>query len=108
MTGDGAADVKPIAHLYKSQVYGMARFLGLPERVTSATPTTDAYSLAQGQDESSFALPYAQLDLALWALNHDRPVGELAAAPGVTQAQAQAGTDDLPAKPRTTSNQTER
>src|SRR3546814_14413373 len=65
-----------IAHLYKSQVYGMARFLGLPERVTSATPTTDTYSLAQGQDEFYFALPYVQMDLALWALNHDRPVGE--------------------------------
>src|SRR3546814_7796442 len=72
--GDGAADVKPIAHLYKSPVYGMARFLGLPERVTSATPTTDTYSLAQGQDEFYFALPYAQMDLALWALNNDRPV----------------------------------
>src|SRR3546814_4294453 len=80
----------------------MARFLGLPERVTSATPTTDTYSLAQGQDEFYFALPYAQMDLALWALNHDRPVGELAAALGVTQAQAQAVHDDIRAKRRTT------
>ncbi|MDH5766919.1 MAG: NAD(+) synthase, partial [Gammaproteobacteria bacterium] len=29
--GDGSADVKPIAHLYKTQVYAMARHLGLPE-----------------------------------------------------------------------------
>src|SRR3546814_7145466 len=65
----------------------MARFLGLPERVTSATPTTDTYSLAQGQDEFYFALPYAQMDLVLWALNHDRPVGELAAALGVTRSE---------------------
>src|SRR3546814_18637584 len=76
----------------------MARFLGLPERVTSATPTTDTYSLAQGQDEFYFALPYVQMDLALWALNHDRPVGELAAALGVPQAQAQAVHDDIRAK----------
>src|SRR3546814_4263061 len=80
----------------------MARFLGLPERVTSATPTTDTYSLAQGQDEFYFALPYAQMDLALWALNHDRPVGELAAALGATQAQAQAVHDDIRAKCPTT------
>ena len=46
--GDGSADVKPIAHLYKSQVYGMARHLGLPERVCAAIPTTDTYSLSQG------------------------------------------------------------
>ncbi len=100
--GDGSADVKPIAHLYKSQVYGMAKFLGLPERVTSATPTTDTYSLAQGQDEFYFALPYAQMDLALWALNHKRPASELAAALGLDEAQAQAIYDDIRAKRRTT------
>ncbi len=43
--GDGAADVKPIAHLYKTQVYAMARHLGLPEEICSSTPTTDTYSL---------------------------------------------------------------
>lgn len=100
--GDGAADVKPIAHLYKSQVYGMARFLGLPERVTSVTPTTDTYPLAQGQDEFYFALPHAQMDLALWALNHDRPAAELGAALGVSAARAQAVYDDIRAKRRTT------
>ena len=100
--GDGSADVKPIAHLYKSQVYAMARHLGVPERVTSATPTTDTYSLAQGQDEFYFALPYAQMDLALWALNHDRPASELATALGLPEAQAQAIYDDIRAKRRTT------
>src|SRR3546814_15961307 len=80
----------------------MARFLGLPERVTSATPTTDTYSLAQGQDEFYFALPYAQMDLELWALNHDRPVGELTAALGVNKAQAQAVHDDISANRRPT------
>ena len=100
--GDGSADVKPIAHLYKSQVYAMARHLGVPERVTSATPTTDTYSLAQGQDEFYFALPYAQMDLALWALNHGRPASELAGALGLPEAQAQAIYDDIRAKRRTT------
>ena len=100
--GDGAADVKPIAHLYKSQVYGMARHLGLPERVCAAVPTTDTYSLAQGQDEFYFALPYRQMDLALWALNHGRGADELAAALGIGVAQAQAVYDDIKAKRRTT------
>ena len=93
--GDGAADVKPIAHLYKSQVYAMARHLGLPERVCAAVPTTDTYSLAQGQDEFYFALPYAQMDLAVWALNHNRPAHELAAAIGVDDATAEAVYADL-------------
>lgn len=100
--GDGSADVKPIAHLYKSQVYAMARHLGLPERVCAAIPTTDTYSLAQGQDEFYFALPYAQMDLALWALNHGRPARELAAAIGVDEATAEAVYTDIRAKRRTT------
>ncbi|GAB2506712.1 NAD(+) synthase [Pseudoxanthomonas sangjuensis] len=100
--GDGSADVKPIAHLYKSQVYAMARHLGLPERVCAAVPTTDTYSLSQGQDEFYFALPYQQMDLALWALNHDRPASELAAALGISEAQAEAVYEDIRNKRRTT------
>jgi NAD+ synthase len=68
--GDGSADLKPIAHLYKSQVYDLARHLDLPEEVCNATPTTDTYSLAQGQDEFYFALPYREMDLALWSYNN--------------------------------------
>ena len=100
--GDGSADVKPIAHLYKSQVYAMARHLGLPERICAAIPTTDTYSLSQGQDEFYFALPYKQMDLALWALNHDLPAAQLAIALSISEAQAQAIYDDIQNKRRTT------
>ncbi|MCM5681384.1 NAD(+) synthase [Schlegelella sp. S2-27] len=100
--GDGAADLKPIAHLYKTQVYAMARHLGLPEAVCAAEPTTDTYSLPQGQDEFYFALPYAQMDLALWARNHDVPAEELAHALGVSDSRAQAIFRDIDAKRRGT------
>ena len=100
--GDGSADVKPIAHLYKTQVYTLARYMGLPDDICSATPTTDTYSLPQGQDELYFALPYAQMDIALWALNHGRPASELAAALGISEAQAQHVYNDIEAKRRTT------
>lgn len=100
--GDGSADVKPIAHLYKSQVYAMARALGLPERVCAAVPTTDTYSLPQGQDEFYFALPYRQMDLALWALNHGRPAASLCAPLGVDERQAEAIFEDIRTKRRTT------
>jgi len=76
--GDGSADVKPIAHLYKSQVYAMARHLGLPDNICNATPTTDTYSLAQGQDEFFFALPYQDMDVALWCYNEKWPATDLA------------------------------
>jgi NAD+ synthase len=100
--GDGAADVKPIAHLYKTQVYAMARHLGLPERVCAAEPTTDTYSLAQGQDEFYFALPYSSMDLALWAHNHGVEAAELARALGTDAASAEAIYRDIEAKRRTT------
>src|SRR5438132_4099285 len=86
--GDGAADLKPIAHLYKTQVYAMARHLGLPEDICSAQPTTDTYTLPQGQDEFYFALPYAQMDRALWSLNHGLPADDLATSLGVSTEQA--------------------
>ena len=100
--GDSAADVKPIAHLYKSQVYGMARHLGLPDRVCTAVPTTDTYSLQQGQDEFYFALPYRQMDLALYALNHGYAASALASVLGIDSARAQAIYDDIANKRRTT------
>ena len=68
--GDGLADVKPIAHLYKTQVYELAEFLGVPTEIRSRTPTTDTYSLPQTQEEFYFALPTATLDLVLYAHNH--------------------------------------
>jgi len=81
--GDGSADVKPIAHLYKTQVYALARHMELPEEICSATPTTDTYSLQQGQDEFYFALPYDKMDVALWTHNHGYPSQELAEALGI-------------------------
>ncbi len=89
--GDGAADVKPIAHLYKTQVYAMARHLGLPDDICSSTPTTDTYSLEQGQDEFYFVLPYPEMDLLLWAKNHAVPEAEAAEVMGLTAEPGRAG-----------------
>jgi NAD+ synthase len=85
--GDGAADLKPIAHLYKSQVYRLAEFLRIPEEIRSRPPTTDTYSLAQGQDEFYFALPYRQMDLCLYAKNHGYPAEAVAPAVGLAPEQ---------------------
>lgn len=67
--GDGSADLKPIAHLYKTQVYQLAEYLGVPEIIRRRPPTTDTYGLAQGQDEFYFPLPYARMDLCLYGKN---------------------------------------
>jgi NAD+ synthase len=100
--GDGAADVKPIAHLYKTQVYAMARHLGLPENICGSTPTTDTYSLEQGQDEFYFVLPYAEMDLLLWARNHDVAPAEAAGVLGLTADQVSRVYRDIDRKRATT------
>jgi NAD+ synthase len=100
--GDGAADIKPIAHLYKTQVYALARELGLAAEITNARPTTDTYSLAQGQDEFYFALPYEQMDLALWAHNHGLSAADLAEAINTTPEHADLIFADIEAKRRAT------
>jgi NAD+ synthase len=100
--GDGSADVKPIAHLYKTQVYALARHLKLPKEICEATPTTDTYSLPQGQDEFYFALPFQQMDLALYALNNGYPASALASAIGITEAQAAHVFRDIEAKRKAT------
>lgn len=100
--GDGAADLKPIAHLYKTQVYALARHLGLPDEVCNSIPTTDTYSMQQGQDEFYFALPYQQMDYALWAHNHGVPAAELAEFLGIPVERAQFVYGDIEAKRRAT------
>ena len=73
--GDGAADVKPIAHLYKSQVYQLAAYLGVPEEIRRRPPTTDTWSLAQTQEEFYFSLPYDRMDLCLYGAQQRRAGG---------------------------------
>jgi NAD+ synthase len=76
--GDGAADLKPIVHLYKSQVYQLAAFLGIPREIQKRPPTTDTYPLDQSQEEFYFPLPYDRMDLCLYAKNHDVQPEEVA------------------------------
>ena len=96
--GDGSADVKPIAHLYKTQVYALARFLGIPEEIRNATPTTDTYTLTQGQDEFYFALSHDRMDVALWAFNRGVPAAELGTYLGISEERAAFVYRDIEAK----------
>jgi NAD+ synthase len=99
--GDGSADLKPIAHLYKTQVYQMAEHLGVPAEIRSRPPTTDTYSLPQSQEEFYFSLPYDRMDLCLYGKNNGTPVGEIAAAAGLTEEQVMRVFRDIDQKRRT-------
>lgn len=98
--GDGAADVKPIAHLYKTQVYQMARFLKLPEAICSRGPTTDTYSLPQTQEEFYFSLPYDKMDLVLYGKNHGYTAAQIGPAVNLTPEQVERVFRDIAAKRR--------
>jgi len=87
--GDGAADLKPLAHLYKTQVYQLAKYLDIPREIQERAPTTDTYSLPQSQEEFYFALPYDKMDLCLYGMNHGIPAAEAATAAGLTVEQAE-------------------
>ncbi len=100
--GDGAADLKPIAHLYKTQVYALAEHLGLPDEIRSRPPTTDTFSLPQTQEEFFFALPYGEMDLCLWAANHGLTAEATGPLVGLSTAQVERVFRDIAAKRRTT------
>ncbi len=100
--GDGGSDVRPIVHLYKTQIYQLARFLGVPEVIQQRPPTSDTYSAPTTQEEFFFRLPFATMDLLWYAQEHGVPVAEVAAALGLQPVQVQRAFDDFTRKHRTT------
>jgi len=100
--GDGLADVKPIAHLYKSQVYQLAEYLGVPAAVTSRPPTTDTFSLPQSQEEFYYNMPTHTLDVVLHAHNEERAADEVAQEIGFTADQLKRAYADIEQKRMTT------
>ena len=96
--GDGAADLKPIAHLYKSQVYQLAETLDIDESIRRRPPTTDTYSMPQSQEEFFFSLPYDRMDLCLYAKDHGYTPAEASGALRITEEQAERVYRDIDGK----------
>jgi NAD+ synthase len=100
--GDGLGDVKPIAHLYKQQVYAIAEEVGIPAEIRRRRPTTDTYSLPQSQDEFYFSLPYELMDLCLWARNEGVTAAAAARDLGLSPGQVDRVYKDIEQKRRST------
>lgn len=81
--GDGLADIKPIAGLYKQQVFALARHLGLPEGIAGRAPTTETFSLPQSQEEFYFGFPYQQMDTLVWGEHNEIAEDEVAQLTGL-------------------------
>jgi NAD+ synthase len=93
--GDGLADLKPIAGLYKSQVYDLAEELGLPESIRRRTPTTETFSLPQTQEEFYFGHPYERMDLLLWGEQTGVSPAELADRVGLGEDEVAAAYGEI-------------
>ncbi|MCA9929552.1 MAG: NAD(+) synthase [Anaerolineales bacterium] len=100
--GDGGADIKPIVHLYKTQVVRLAEYLDVPEEIQKRPPTTDTYSATQTQEEFFFRMPFEVMDVLAYAQENGVPVSDVAEAMGLTQEQVQRAFNDFSRKRRTT------
>ena len=96
--GDGLADLKPIAHLYKTQVYALAEYLGVPKEIRIQAPSTDTYSLPQTQEEFYFALSYGDADLVLYAMSNGLTPAAIAGALGREPRQVEHIIEDFERK----------
>jgi len=100
--GDGGVDLRPIAHLYKTQVYQLAKYLDVPEEIQTRPPTTDTYSAHSTQQEFFFRLPFETMDLLWYAQENQVPVSEVADVMGLSEIQVQRAFNDFTRKARTT------
>jgi len=100
--GDGGADIKPIAHLFKTQVFQLAEALGVPEEIRKRTPTTDTYSAECTQEEFFFRVPFEIGDLVWYAMEKDIPVDEVARELGLDEGQVIRVQNDIKRKIKAT------
>jgi NAD+ synthase len=97
---DNGVDLMPLAHLYKTQVYQLARHLGVPEAILERTPTSDTYSAPVSQKEFFFRLPFELLDPLLDAQLGGRQPADVAETLDLTSAQVGNAWDDFTRKQR--------
>lgn len=100
--GDGAADVMPIANLYKTQVYQVAEYLGIPKEIIERTPTSDTYSAEQTQQEFFFQLPFKEMDMIWYGYENDYEPAEVAEILGKTGEEIKSIYGNFIRKQKTT------
>ena len=100
--GDGGADIKPIAHLYKTQVYQLAKYLGIPEDIQNRIPTTDTYSAECTQEEFFYRVPFDIADTVWLGMERNVPIAEIAKAVELEEDQVKRVQNDIVRKVRTT------
>jgi NAD+ synthase len=93
--GDGGVDIEPIAHLYKSQVYQLAIYLGVIPEIINRPPCPDTYSEPVTDEEWFFRMPFEQLDLLLYAWENGLDIPQVGRVMGLTEAQIKRAFRDF-------------
>lgn len=96
--GDGGADIKAIAHLYKTQVYQLAEYLGVSQDIIKRTPTTDTYTAECTQEEFFYRIPFDVQDMIWYAMENNFPVEAVAEQLNLTVDQVSNIQNDLKRK----------
>jgi len=100
--GDGGVDIEPIAHLYKTQLYQLARHLGVIDEIINRDPSPDTYSLPVSDKEFYFCVDYELLDVLLFAYENEVPAVQVSAGTGLTLEQVERIFRDFKSKERAT------
>ncbi len=96
--GDGGSDLAPIKHLFKTQVFQLAKHLDIPEEIQQRTPTTDTYSAEQTQEEFFFRIPFHILDAIWYGWENGYETKQIAAVLDLTEQQVKNVIDDISRK----------
>jgi len=76
--GDGGSDIEPLVHLYKTQIYQIAKFLKLPEEIINQDASPDVWSFKTSDEEFFYAVPYNIVDLILYGRENNISITEIA------------------------------
>ena len=100
--GDGGVDLMPILHLFKTQIYALAEYLGVTEVIIQRPPTTDTYSAECTQEEFFYRLPFDLLDSVWDASERQQPLEQIAREHSLQITQVENILNDLRRKKQTT------
>jgi len=100
--GDGGNDLQLIAHLFKTQVYQLAKYLNVPEEIQGRTPTTDTYPGGSTQEEFFYRVPFAILDTVWLGYERGLPHADIAQGLDLAVDQVDRIITDIISKQRAT------
>lgn len=100
--GDGGVDIEPVAHLYKTQVFALARHVGVVENILAREPSPDTWSAGVGDVEFFFRMPFEVLDVLLYAAAHRVPAPDVARELGLELEQVARAVRDIASKRKAT------